>query len=116
MIFESAYETDAAVFRQRATTTTDTYGDPVESWSSPSELRLRGAIVDSPESFEVEQPDSRRTTAERVLYVPGAPDVKETDRIRSGAEVWRVDGLPVVHRTLASGTYTLAELKRVTSG
>jgi head-tail adaptor len=116
MIFEAAYQTDPPVFRQRARVTEDSYGDPVESWASPVEVRLLRAIVDAPSSTENEQPDSDRTTADRELYAPGMPDVHEHDRIRVGSEVWRVDGLPVVHRPLASEPYTVARLVRVANG
>lgn len=103
------------VYRLRATVGQDSYGDPVESWDTPQRTRLRGASVQDVSVVEDEGVDRRLVRGERVLFVRGAADLTEDDRIEYRAEVWRVAGDPFVKRGLASAVYTVCALERVTT-
>ena len=115
MIFTTSAYRGEKVYRLRAGEALDSYNDPIESWDTPDRLLLRGADVQAPGSTEAESPTGTTTTAERVLFVPGAPDVRENDRIEVGSQVWRVDGIPAVRRGLAMSVYTTANLRRVST-
>lgn len=104
----------ATVTRLRAGTTLDSDGDPVESWAVPVRALLRGAQV-QPVSSTEDDGARRLIEGEALLIVPGSPDLKATDRVEVGAEVWRVNGTPVVRRGLASGSYTSVALTRIAS-
>lgn len=100
------------IYRLRATAGTDSYGDPVESWTNPTKTRLRGAHVQASQTDEDEGNDRRTIRDEKTLFVPGAADLTENDRIEIDGRVWRVNGLPVVRRGLGSSSYTTATLTR----
>lgn len=112
----SAYKQTPSVYRLRAGTTTDSYGDPVESWTAPDRFLLRGARVQHVTTVEEEGTERRVIRGETTLYAPGAVDLTRDDRIEVGSEVWRVDGEPVVRAGLASTVYTTATLARVSIG
>lgn len=101
-----------SVFRLRASTGTDTYGDPVLDWTQPERIRLRNAIVGEPRNAEVEGGASRTLSGTRELRVLGLVDLTAADRIEDAGVVWRVEGEPRVHRSLAAGTFTAATLVR----
>ncbi|AYN57730.1 head-to-tail stopper [Arthrobacter phage DrManhattan] len=103
------------IYRLRAVAGTDSYGDPVESWTTPTKTLLRGAHVQAAQTDEDDGNDRRTIRDEKTLFVPGAADLTENDRIEIDGRVWRVNGLPTVRRGLGSGTYTTATLTR-TSG
>lgn len=112
----TAYRKAVTPYRLRATAGTDSYGDPVESWATPDRLKLKGATVQDVSTVETEGVTKRVIKGETTLFAPGAVDVKAEDRIEVGDEVWRVDGDPAVKAGLASAVFTVATLKRVTSG
>lgn len=109
--------TASPVYRLRAGTVTDSYGDPVESWAPAdvSRERLRGAAVQAPSSTEESSPAASQLTNERRLFAPSRLDLTDADRVEVDGVVWRVEGVPVVRRGLASGVYTTATLSRFTS-
>lgn len=100
------------IYRLRATATTDSYGDPVESWTTPERVLLKGAHVQVATTNEVDGDDRHIIRGEKTLFVPGAVDLTENDRIEVEGLVWRVNGVPVVRRGLGSLTYTTANLTR----
>ncbi|UDL14616.1 head-to-tail stopper [Arthrobacter phage KeAlii] len=112
----TAYKKTPSVYRLRAGTTTDSYGDPVESWDNPQRTLLRGATVQNEKTTEEDGQARRVIRSEFVLFAPGAVDLTSDDRIEAEGRIWRVDGDPVVRRGLASTVYTTASLERVTIG
>jgi hypothetical protein len=104
------YRVLETVTRLRPGTRTDSDGDPVESWSTPDRLKLRAAQIQDGSSEEADG----ATTGEKKLFAPGRVDVLAEDRIEVGAEVWRVNGAPIVRSGLASGLFTTAHLTRLT--
>lgn len=102
-----------AVYRLRPTATTDSYGDPVISWTNPSRLPLFGASVGPSASTETESPTADTVRAERVLIAPGAVDITATDRVEVDGQVWRIDGVPDVRSGFVLGVHTTASLRRV---
>lgn len=112
MILGASNKAGPPISRLRPGSRLDSYGDPVEDWLVPIVTPLRSAEVQSPSSTEYETPTSDQLQNERTLFSPGALDLTAADRISVGAEVWRVDGDPVVRHSLASGIYTTARLRR----
>lgn len=110
------YRRAPSVYRLRPGTVTDSYGDPVESWTTPDRVLLRGATVQSVSVVEDEGTARHVIRGEKSLYAPGAVDLTAEDRIECDGQIWRVDGDPVVRRGLASTVYTTASLERVTIG
>lgn len=102
--------------RLRAGTVPDTYGDPVESWDPEhvQRLPLPGARAQVRDVVEEEGLVHRVIRRERVLYMPGTPDVRAEDRIEEAGEVWRIDGDPVVRTRLSGPPETVATLTRKT--
>lgn len=99
--------------RLRAGTRTDSDGDPVEDWATPSRFPLRGAKITPPETEESEAPSPGSLRADRRLVVPGRADLRADDRIEDpDGVVWRVNGDPIVATGLALGVYTRAALVR----
>jgi head-tail adaptor len=111
----TSYKVTPAVYRLRAGSTVDSYGDPVESWTAPQRTLLKGATVQDVNTEEVEGATRTLVRGEKALYAPGAIDLTEDDRIEVDGVVWRVNGLPNVRRGLASSVYTTATLTRVSS-
>ncbi|MCB5282729.1 MULTISPECIES: hypothetical protein [unclassified Arthrobacter] len=103
-----------ALYRLRAGIRLDSDGDPVESWATPERVLLRGAKV-QPVSSTEDDGARRLIEGEGLLIVPGSPNLKATDRVEIDAEVWLVNGTPVVRCGLASGVYTSATLTRIAS-
>jgi len=104
------------IYRLRPGQTTDSYGDPVESWDAPERVRLRNADVQGISSEETDIATREALAMQRRLFVRGKADLREGDRIERKGEIWRVDGKPVVRRTLATGYYTRATLTRFEGG
>lgn len=103
-------------YRLRASQGVDSYGDPVEDWDAPERVLLYRAIVQEPDTVEVEGVGKRVVSGERVLYAPTALDLVSGDRVEVDGEVWRVQGEPKVRRGLAMGVYTSATLARSEGG
>ncbi|UJQ86800.1 head closure Hc1 [Arthrobacter phage Reedo] len=112
----TAYRVAPTVYRLRAGTTVDSYGDPVESWTAPERTPLKGATIQNISIVEDDGVTRHVTRRRKTLYAPGAVDLRKDDRIESNGEVWRVDGDPVTRAGLASAVYTTAELERVSIG
>lgn len=112
----TAYTRAPAVYRLRPGTTTDSYGDPVESWDAPERVLLRGASVQSVSVVEDEGVERRIIRGQKTLFVPGAVDLTADDRVEVAGEVWKVDGDPVTRAGLASTVYTTAALTSVSIG
>lgn len=108
----ASYRVIPAVYRLRAVAAVDSYGDPVESWTTPERVRLTGATVQDVRAEEVEGAVRRTISGEKVLFVPGAADLTENDRVEVSGAVWRVNGPPSVLRGLGSSTFTTANLTR----
>jgi hypothetical protein len=104
----TAYRQVPSVYRLRAGTATDSYGDPIESWTTPERVLLKGATVQDEKSEE----EGRVIRGEKVLFVPGEVDLTEGDRIEFRGEQWRVNGDPTVKAGLASRSFTTATLTR----
>lgn len=107
-----SYRVTPAIYRLRATAGTDSYGDPVESWDAPSRVKLTGATVQDVKAEEVDGAVRRIIRGEKALFVPGAADLTENDRVEVSGVVWRVNAPPVVRIGLGSGAYTTATLTR----
>jgi hypothetical protein len=101
-----------AVFRLRAGVTLDSDGDPVESWTTPERALLRGAQA-QPVSSTEDDGARRLIEGELLLIVPGVADLNAADRAEVGGKQWRVNGVPVVRRGMASSAYTSANLTRI---
>lgn len=108
----TSYRVVPTVYRLRAVAGVDSYGDPVESWDAPERVRLVGATVQDVRAEETEGIVRRVIRGEKALFVPGAADLTENDRVEITGEVWRVNGTPTVRRGLASRVYTTATLTR----
>lgn len=115
MILTTSSLIGPAVYRLRATSGTDSYGDPVEDWAEPERTKLRNAVVQVPKSEEDESPTANVVVADRVLVVDGVADLTSSDRIEYEGEIWRIDGEPVVRRGFVLGKQTSANLRRVSS-
>jgi hypothetical protein len=101
------------VQRLRPGAETDLRGEAVESWDVPARAPLKGAVV---ETVSVTDTDGTRRVLrdERTLRFPRAVDLHAEDRVEIGAEVWRVDGEPLVRTEgLARGVETVAALVRL---
>lgn len=101
------------VYRLRASSTVDSFGDAVDDWASPARSPIVRAEVQRGGSVEVDGMLRKLTTQEARLMAPGALDLTEDDRVEADGELWEVDGPPIVRRALASPVYTLAMLRRV---
>jgi head-tail adaptor len=112
----TAYRRAPSVYRLRPGSTTDSYGDPVESWDEPERVLLRNATVQSVSVVEDEGVARHIFRGQKTLYAPGAVDLTAADRIEVDGEVWKVDGDPVTRAGLASTVYTTATLERVSIG
>jgi hypothetical protein len=104
----TAYRIARPVYRLRAGSGVDSYGDPVESWTTPDRYLLKGAILQDAKSEET----GAILHSEKVLLVPGEPDLTEADRIEHDGDAWRVNGVPTTKTGLASRTFTVATLTR----
>ena len=104
----TAYRKLPSVYRLRAGSGTDSYGDPVESWTTPERVLLKGAILQDATSEET----GAILHSQKLLLVPGKADLTEADRIEHDGEQWRVNGLPTVKTGLASRSFTVASLTR----
>ncbi|RAX48941.1 hypothetical protein DQ353_12540 [Arthrobacter sp. AQ5-05] len=100
------------IFRLRASVTTDYYGDTVEDWENPVKAPLKRAQVQDVETIADDGFTRRVIKGQRLLIVPGAVDLAATDRVEIQGQVWRIEGLPVTRRGLASRVYTRATLTR----
>ncbi|WWV91842.1 head closure Hc1 [Microbacterium phage phiMiGM15] len=109
-----AGQSGAAVTRLRPGTTTDTYGDDVESWTAAERKRIPRAQLQRGPSTETEG-ERRLLENEALLLIIGAFDLTEDDRVEFAGLVWRVEGTPLVRRSLATGTHVSARLSRVTT-
>lgn len=110
MLFGS---TKPPVFRLRPGTTTDSYGDPVESWDAPASVRLPRADVHGVVAEETDAADRRVLTDYRDLFIPYAADLTAADRIQYLGKVWTIEGAPVVTRGLLIGAQTTAKLRLI---
>lgn len=114
MIFGTSYS--RTPYRQRARISTDSYGDPVEDWTAPDEVKIPRAEIQAIPGDEAESYTADELTNSRRLYVPYAYDLTAADRIRDAdGKVWRVYGDPIVWPAVASTVYTSAELRRTES-
>lgn len=116
MILEAA--NGPLVYRQRARRVADSYGDDVGTWDAPEETLLVRAQVQADKlmrTSETETPSSDESKTQGHLYYSGKVEILETDRIRYGADVWRVEGMPITRYGLGSGSYTHAKLSRSVS-
>jgi hypothetical protein len=101
------------VQRLRPSSSLDLRGESVEGWDAPERAPLKGAVV---ETVSVTETDGTRRVLrdERSLRFPRAVDLHAEDRVEIGAEVWRVDGEPLVRTEgLARGVETVASLVRL---
>ena len=113
MIFESSALVRAFLIRPRLVP--DTYGDPREEWDGAVETDLPGAQLQAQSTTERASDGTTRVVSTATLYVPGAPDIASTDRVRVGSVTYRVAGAPLVHTGRMSPlTYTAVPLVRVT--
>jgi hypothetical protein len=112
----TSYRVTPAVYRLRAGTTTDSYGDPVEDWSNPERTPLPGASVQFVEAVEEDGVIRYIRQDERVLFAPGAPEITREDRIEVDGEIWRVHGTPNYRRGLASTAFVTVALTQANSG
>lgn len=103
------------VYRLRPGTKLDSYGDPVDDWANPVRVRLPGAKVEHAETVEEDNVVRRVLRDERVLFVPGSPELAASDRVEVDGETWRVNGTPNRRRGLASSAYTTAVLTQTTA-
>jgi hypothetical protein len=106
------------VYRLRATTSLDSYGDPAEDWAAPSRVVLPGAVLQRAGRTEDAERDGAAgsmVTVDKAVFVPGRPDLAYTDRIEAEGLVYRVEGEPRVVASLGSGVYTTARLVRFDS-
>lgn len=76
-------------------TTTDRYGNTVDTWSDPAEFNIDGCLFAPGASQELL--DARQgTSSQAVLYVPANPgvtiDARSRFTIRGGT--WEADGVP----------------------
>lgn len=104
----TAYRKLPSTYRLRPGTGTDSYGDPVESWTSPERVLLKGAVVQDAKSEETGQ----ILHGEKVLLVPGRADLTAEDRVEHDGKQWRVNGEPSIKDGLASRPFTVASLTR----
>jgi hypothetical protein len=102
-----------AIYRVRPRVTTDSYGDPVEDWSNPERLELKRASTQAVTSTDSDGVTVHVSRNERKLFVPGTPDLVDSDRVEIKGEMWRVDGDPETRAGLAASTLTTAILTRL---
>ncbi|PPG39465.1 hypothetical protein [Pseudoclavibacter sp. RFBA6] len=104
---------EGAVYRQRAGERTDGYGETVaDDWTNPVEKRLRGASLQTRARSEDDDALGAALSTDRVLHVPGRADLAESDRIRVGTKIYRVDGEVVHYKSLAGQSFTSAAIVR----
>ena len=54
-----------------------------------------------------------RVASDAWLYIVGRYDITVADRVEYRGQIWRIDGHPVVHVSLATGPLVEARLKRI---
>lgn len=112
----NAYRRAPSVYRLAPGITYDSYGDPVESWDTPTRTLLRGATVQDVSVVEEDGVSRHILRLQKRLYCPGDPGLTAADRIEVDGEVFKVDGDPTVRFGLASTVYTTAALTSTSIG
>lgn len=75
----------------RATTTEDSYGNPVRNWGAASQSAVSGCSVQPVEGDE--QTVGRNTVVSRWrLYAPPSTDLLASDRVVYDGDTYEVDG------------------------
>jgi hypothetical protein len=105
-------QASTAATRLRPGRSTDTYGDEVETWDAPDRKRIPRAQLQRGPSTETEG-ERPLLEDEALLLIIGAFSLSETDRVEADGHTWRVDGTPLVRRSLATGSHVAARLKRL---
>lgn len=112
----TSYRRAPSVYALTPGVTLDSYGDPVESWDTPTRTLLRGAVVQDVSVVEEEGVARHILRLQKRLYCPGDPGLSAASRIEVDGEVFKVDGDPVVRAGLASTVYTTAALTSTAIG
>lgn len=87
---------------QRATSSTDGYGDPSANWAAPVETTLTTRGVEPVSSSEVNDGRQAVIVGYRV-YLPSGSDVAAGDRVVLRGATYEVDGLPADWRSPFGG-------------
>lgn len=84
------------VYRQRAKTIRDAYADAdVDAdWSDPDEVPIPGAFIAQSSTSLVGSATREQALESKSLYCAPDADVQKGDRIRDGADVYTIDGIP----------------------
>ncbi|MEO2133384.1 MULTISPECIES: hypothetical protein [unclassified Microbacterium] len=97
------------VYRLRPGRRTDSVGDEVTSWDTPTSKRIPRAVVDDAQGGTTQG----RIDGTADLLIIGAFDIVSGDRVEYRGEVWRIDGKPITRRSLATGDVVEVRLKRL---
>lgn len=103
-----------AIYRLTPYTTTDSYGDTIETWETPKKTRLLGASAQPVTEVEADGVTKHILKDVKDLFYRSNYKVSASDRILIGTEQWRVEGNPEVRQPLSTGGYGVARLVRVT--
>lgn len=82
---------------QRASATTDRYGDDVADWTSPTTTVVSGWLHDL-SSFE-SYGNRDTTSVSAQIFLPSGTDITSGDRVVIGGITYEVEGAPNVART-----------------
>ncbi|GAA2230224.1 head-tail adaptor protein [Herbiconiux moechotypicola] len=108
----TGYRKRPAVYRLRPGTVTDSYGDPVESWTSPVRAAIPFADFSTRDADEDETSTGSSTSETATLTIRGVFDLTEEDRVEVDGLVWRVDGPPSRPTGFIVKATTVASLTR----
>ena len=103
----------APVYRLRPSTSVDSVGDEVTSWESPTRAAIPRAQFDDRHGTRAADNSGDRVASDAWLYIVGRYDITVADRVEYRGQIWRIDGHPVVHVSLATGPLVEARLKRI---
>lgn len=106
------------------TSGTDSYGDPLPTWSAPTRLHIPGAEIQRNATEDKDVNSGTQTDRLGKMIATGrGPEVllyrqvTETSRIEQDGKVWRITGEPNIKQGLINGnTHLTASLTRVTTG
>ena len=91
------------VVRQRATTTTDRYGNTTEDWSNPTEVQIKGCAVYAGATSEPLMDARVPVDSDFTVLAPPGSDVTSSDRLVVRGLACDVNGRPFEWRSPFSG-------------
>jgi hypothetical protein len=84
--------------RQRAGNTETRYGDTKIDWSTTTDATFLGWLDSTPQAVRSRAITELTTRAGELstgtLYAPATLDIRNTDRVLVGGDLWQIDSIP----------------------